>query len=298
MTGEGLDAGSVTKIESVHLEAVPPVVEVGLGGVSGSSIAGKPGGDDQRGATAQQLDTGLVSDLDPAAGEQRHHAVHIGRFGPLGEVESGALGAELIVEMVDVVILELAHVAVLRLGGGSFDVDAARVRWGEHVRRVEHRFVAQLSDTGAAEDRLVVFELGRTALIAASLDPQPAFVGIRTEHIAGGIEQLGAFFDAQAVEKILRSGDGSKERGGLEQAGSRLVRVGTGRRGTFRRVTDGRGTDGRVTDRAHRPSLRGHRSGNDGGRFSIWAANASAMSSVSNIAAFQLAMYSRPSATE
>ncbi len=57
-----------------------------------------------------------------------------------------------------------------------------------------------------------------------------------------------------------------------------------------RRTTAGR--------RVQSPSLSGNRSGKSGSRFSTFAAKASAMSSVSNMPAFQLAMNSSPSATE
>jgi hypothetical protein len=40
----------------------------------------------------QQLDAGLVADLDPTAGEQRDATRQVGGLGALGEVELGTRG--------------------------------------------------------------------------------------------------------------------------------------------------------------------------------------------------------------
>ena len=62
-------------------------------------------------------------------------------------------------------------------------------------------------------------------------------------------------------------------------------------------VVAGAAAAGRAAGR-YRPSLVGRRSGKSAARPSALARKASPMSAVSNIAAFQFAMYSRPSATE
>ena len=64
-----------------------------------------------------------------------------------------------------------------------------------------------------------------------------------------------------------------------------------------RAVSGRRGLRRRAADR-YRPSLVGKRSGKSAARPSALARKASPMSAVSNIAAFQFAMYSRPSDTE
>ena len=92
LAAERLDARRVPQVESEDLEPVAPVAEVGLGGVARGGVAGKARGDDEVRARAQQLEPGLVADLDPPAGEQRHAAAQVGQLGALGEVELGAAG--------------------------------------------------------------------------------------------------------------------------------------------------------------------------------------------------------------
>ena len=98
---ERLDAGGVTQIEPEDFQAVAPCGEVGLAGVAQCRVARKASGDDHVRTGAEQLDPGLVADLHPAAGEQRHPTVQVGRLGPFGEIELGALRAHLVVEVVN-----------------------------------------------------------------------------------------------------------------------------------------------------------------------------------------------------
>ena len=94
-----------------------PLAEVRFLRVARGGIAREAGGDDQLRAGAQQLQAGLVADLDPAAGEQRDAAAQVGQFGALGEIELRAGRAQLVVEVVDLRVLLLADVAVPQLGG-------------------------------------------------------------------------------------------------------------------------------------------------------------------------------------
>ena len=112
---EALDARRVAQIEAVDLEPVGPLREVALARVALRRVAREAGRDDQLRAGAQELEAGLIADLDPAAGEQGHPPAQVGRFGALAEVELGAFGTELVVEVVDVAVVLLADVAVLRL---------------------------------------------------------------------------------------------------------------------------------------------------------------------------------------
>ena len=115
LPAERLDARRMAQVEPEDLEPVPPVGKIRFRGVADRGVPGEAGGDDQVGAGAQQLDAGLVADLDPAAGQQRHPAPQVGQLGALGEVERRAGRAHLVVEVVDGGVLLLADVAVLRL---------------------------------------------------------------------------------------------------------------------------------------------------------------------------------------
>ena len=103
LAAERLDARRVAQVEAEDLEAIAPLVEVRLARVAHRRIAREARGDDDVGAAAQQLEAGLVADLDAPAGEQRDPAAQIGELGALGEVERRAGRAQLIVEVVDAV---------------------------------------------------------------------------------------------------------------------------------------------------------------------------------------------------
>ena len=168
---------------------------------SAKSASGEAGGDDQLGAAAQELDPGLVADLDPTPGEQRHRARQVGGLAALGVVEGGAVGAQLVVEVVNAGVLGLTHITVLRLDGlaeaGISHVGLLEANRWEHVGRREHRLGPQGADTGAGEHVVVAAELLGPLGLAPSLDPQAAFVGIATEHITRGVQQRSAFLNRQ-----------------------------------------------------------------------------------------------------
>src|SRR4029079_17881324 len=117
----------------------------------------------QVGARAKQLEAGLITDLDPPAGEQRDRAAQVGQLGALAKVELGARGAKLIVEVMQRRERALADVAVLpltRLAGGIGIVQVLGVeRLGRHrwkdVGAGEDRSAAQAPDAGAVPGRLL-----------------------------------------------------------------------------------------------------------------------------------------------
>ena len=106
-----LDAWQVPKIEPEDLEAIAPVAEVGFLRVARRRILRKPGRDDQPRAGAQQLQAGLIPDLHPPARQQRDPAAQIGQLGSRREVDRRAVGAQLIVKVMQVRVRLLADVA-------------------------------------------------------------------------------------------------------------------------------------------------------------------------------------------
>ncbi len=115
VVAERLDARRVPQVEPEDLQPLAPLLEVVLARVPLGRVAGEARGHDQVRAGAQELDPRLVADLDPPAGEECDPAAQVGGLRPLGEVEVGALGAELVVERMDLAVELLADVAVLRL---------------------------------------------------------------------------------------------------------------------------------------------------------------------------------------
>ena len=108
-----------------------PIVEVGLLRVARRSVPREPRRDDEVRAGAEELQAGLVADFDAPAGEQRDTAAQVRELRARGEIEIGACGAELIVEVVDARVGVLTNIA--NAGGGSaFVVRRSRVvvwRW-------------------------------------------------------------------------------------------------------------------------------------------------------------------------
>ena len=64
------------------------------------------------GARPQKFESGLITDLDPAPGEQRDAAAQVRELGALGEVQRGAGRAHLIVKVVNLRVLLLANVTM------------------------------------------------------------------------------------------------------------------------------------------------------------------------------------------
>ena len=193
---ERLDARRVAQIEAEDLEPVGPRVEVGLARVAHRRVARKARGHDQVRAGAQQLEAGLVTDLDPPAGEQRDAAAKVRRLFALGEVEIAASRAELVVEGVQRLEVLLAGVAVPRLEkdpgsgiagagrgtGRGFElavtvaVDILRHETGRRkdIGRGHRRLAAQLADSRSMEETLVPAHLLGAALARRRLHQPPA----------------------------------------------------------------------------------------------------------------------------
>ena len=117
LPAEGFDAWRVPQIEPEDFQPAAPVVEIRFAGITRGGVARKSRGDNERRAGTQKFDARLIADLDAAAGQQRHSATQVRRFGSLQEVEFGARRAKLIVEMMNCRIRLLADIAMLRLGG-------------------------------------------------------------------------------------------------------------------------------------------------------------------------------------
>ena len=94
-------SGEMKKIEPEDFQAMFPVFEIRFLGIAQCGVAGEAGGNDQVGAGAEEFDAGLVADFHAAAGEEGDAAFEIGGFGAFAEIQFGAGGAELVVEMVN-----------------------------------------------------------------------------------------------------------------------------------------------------------------------------------------------------
>jgi hypothetical protein len=101
MTAKGFDTGRVAQIQAENFQAVAPVREVRLRGVTHGRVARKTGGHNEMHAGAQQFDACLVADFHAPAGEQRHASAQVGQFGPLAPVQFRARRAKLVVEMME-----------------------------------------------------------------------------------------------------------------------------------------------------------------------------------------------------
>ncbi len=272
---ERLDAGRVPQVEPVHLQPVDPVPGVGLLGVAAGGIPGKPGGDDQGGAGPEQLDAGLVADLDPSAGEQRHLAREVGGFGALGEVEGCAGGAQLVVEVVDCEVALLADVAVPvlpeRRSLGIGDVSLFEVLGDEHVGGHEHGPGAQASDPRVGQHRLVALHLVRPFAPPAGLGLLPSGLDVGIEGVPGCVEEPQPLLGGEGVEERPVGGDELEELGRRHQAvgqvgvvthSPRMTTRAGGRTSAAEKTSDVGGLAGvleAVRDEAGQTDAEGHR---------------------------------------
>ena len=136
---------------------------------------------------AQQLEPGLVADLDAAAGEQRHAAAQVGQLRALGEVELRARRAQLVVEVMDHRVLLLADVAVLRLHrlprrhlvlASAWTIVRLESARRKHVRRIDDRLPSQRPDARLVQDAVVAPRRRRPSLARGRLRHPPACGGI------------------------------------------------------------------------------------------------------------------------
>ena len=131
VAAERLHGGRVAQVETEDFEPMTPIAEVGLLRVARRGVAREPCRDDEVRAGAEELQAGLVADLDAPAGEQRDTAAQVRELRARGEIDIGAGGAELIVEVVDARVGLLADVADAG-AGSAFVVRRSRVvvwRW-------------------------------------------------------------------------------------------------------------------------------------------------------------------------
>ena len=159
LAAERFHAGRVAQVEAEDLEPVRPIAEVGLLRIARGGVAREPRRDDQLRARAEKLQSRLVADLDATAGDERNPPAQVRKFGARGEIEIGAGGAQLIVEVVNAGVSRLADVADARRGSGFVcDVVLAIVRremrGREHVRRGDDGAPAQPPDAGLVQHRL------------------------------------------------------------------------------------------------------------------------------------------------
>ncbi len=206
-------------------------------------VAREAGGHDELGARPQQLDPGLVADLDPTAGEEGDATAQVRRLGALGEVEVRARRAELVVEVVHQRELLLADVAVLRilqqpvlLDGPAViepvvpDEIVGREAFGrEDVRRGEHRPRSQPADAGAREHVFVALQLFGPLPALARLDPAAALLDVRAEDVGGGVDESDALVLPHDLEPRRIGDDRLEQLGGTPHLRGEVLGVGHGR---------------------------------------------------------------------
>ena len=223
LAAERLDARRVAQVEAEDLEPMPPVPEIRLARVALRSIARKPGGHDELRARTQQLQPGLVADLHPPAGEERHAAAQVGELRSLCKVQLGARRAQLVVEMMDERVFLLADVAELRLLRRTrfrlvLEVVSLESLGREHVRRGEHRLPSQRrgSRCRAAPAR----PASPASLCARAPSPSPS-AGARHDRDGGRSQRPSA--DASCPPR-----EHPRARGGQRQSsrGARSTRAG------------------------------------------------------------------------
>src|SRR5581483_7278692 len=158
MPAKRLDGGDVPQVEPEDFQAMPPLFKVRFARIARRGIPGEAGRYNQVRARAQQFDAGLITDLHPPAGQQRHASAQVGKFGPLAIIRLRARRTRLVVEMVDLRIVAFADVAILRLG--RFAKIGVRYflrldgRWWRQVWCGENGFATQRANAGVREHLL------------------------------------------------------------------------------------------------------------------------------------------------
>ncbi len=234
---ERLDTGRVAEVETEHLEPITPLCEVRFGGVALRCVTGEACRHDQLGTAAQQFDARLVADLHAAAGEQHDHPGHVGEFAALGEVQRGALGAQLVVEVMDLAVADLADVAVLRFDGFAErclvrnvdDLVLLEVRRRMEVGCREHRPAAQRADAGLTENLVVTLRLLTASLLLQQLGSTPSDLRIGTEHVTRRIEESGLLGRVEFVHQLGSRNDVTEHSHCIQQPPTNvLVRLSIG----------------------------------------------------------------------
>ena len=206
MLAKRLHTRCVAQIQTKNFQAVPPLLEIRLGGVAHGGIARETGGDDKLRPGAQQFDAGLVTDLHAAAGEQRHAPTQVGGFSALEKIQFRTRRTKLIVEMMDLRVIFFADVTILRFDRfveigivGDF-LRLADLR-RKIIRRGKNGFAAQFADAGLMQLFVVrVFFLG-LALLNFRFHQLPALGQIWAIKIAGDFHQARVVGIGQAGEQ-------------------------------------------------------------------------------------------------
>ena len=219
MPAERLHAGRVPQVQSENLQPVAPFRKIRFRRVAPGRVAREARGHDQLCARPQQLDARLIADLHPSAGEQRHAPAQVRRLRALAIVQRRALGAELVVKMMDGGVILLADVAVLRLDHFA-ELRVIRhfllreIRRRQDVRRGEDRLAAQRADAGLIQHGLVALGLLGLALAHAGLHQPAARIHIRTENIPRGLDEARLFFDGELRQQAAIVGGLFQQFGG------------------------------------------------------------------------------------
>ena len=211
---ERLDAWRVPQIEAEDLQAIAPRLEVGFAGVACRGVAREPRGDDQVRARPQQLQSGLVADLDASAGQQRHASPQVGQLRPLRKVQVAARRTQPVVEVMDDGEVLLADVAVLRRQRG-LRLDVGR---REDIGRREHRLASERADARLTPHPIVTTRDRRFSLADDRLHHHAARAGIRVVDIGHGLAQTDAVVLAHQRQQPAIGGELLEGCGGLAQA--------------------------------------------------------------------------------
>ena len=206
---EQLDARRVPQVDAVHLQPVAERGVVGLLRVARRGVDREARGDDHVRAGAQQLERGLVTDLDARAGDQRVAAVQVGGLLALGVVDVAAVAAHRVVVAVHLRVRLLADVA----GQGGVEVRSLLRggRVGVGRRQPERRVVVgtALDAQPGALDGLPVLRLLRLALGAPErLGHAAQVVAIGLRDLAGERQQFAALRLRQPRELAAIGTDG------------------------------------------------------------------------------------------
>src|SRR5437667_249828 len=154
---ERRDAGRGAEVEHVEREPVAPLAQIRLACIAPGGGAGKARGGDHARTGAKEHDRGLVADLHARAGRERDSTGDVGRLMSLRPVQVGARRAHRVVEEVDAIEGDLAHVTLARLVQLLVARLPGRGRGGRaRERRRVDGGATEDARPGALEDRGVV----------------------------------------------------------------------------------------------------------------------------------------------
>jgi hypothetical protein len=275
---EGLDAGGVAQVEAEDLETVGPARKIGFAGVAQRRVARETRGHDQVRTRAQELESGLVADLHPPAGEQGDPAGEIGRLLALSEVEVAAIRAELVVEVMQRPVVLLAGVAVTLLEqhtrrrferlwelpgravdrpvGRFVDVLCDEAGWRVDVGRGDRGLAPQLADPHGVEETLVLAHLLRAALPGRRLHQPAASARVGMRHLPRRPQEALAILVRDLGEQAAVGLDGLEELGRRPHPGDQGALQLLPRRGLRRLVADGLGAPDRSLGHAAKSMRR------------------------------------------